>query len=541
MQARELFDQIVTNRGITDVDTFIKADYNSGLHDPLLLPDIKKALKRLVAARDKKETIAIYGDYDIDGLTATTLLRDALTAFGFTVVTYIPDRFAEGYGMSREGVDAVKKCGGQLIITVDCGSRSLDEIAYAATCGIDVIVTDHHEVGATLPTAVAVINAKRRDSKYPFRDLAGCGVAFKLVQAMQTQFTGLPLGAEKWLLDVVALGTVCDVVDLRDENRVLVKWGLEVMKKSRRPGIEALARVSDTDLSSIDTQDLGFRFGPRLNASGRLEHAQFSLNLLTATQDAQAGDIANQLDSMNYTRRSDQATIYKAAREMADLYTNDPVLVLANENWSHGINGIVASKLVEELGKPTFVLQVMGEETKGSARSFGDFHLSDAVAAVDSLIIKGGGHAAAAGVTLVSDKLDDFRRGLNAHYRQLKLGDQSKFLVPDADVEIADFAGLSDELMSLMAQLQPFGNANKAPVFKTKNVAIDSWKPVGADCRHAKMTLRDSTGKKLDGIGFGLVEAIRANDKPSSILFSLEHNEWKGRRSLQAMVLGLVG
>ena len=330
-----LFDEILVSRGLIgqERDTFLNPNYDKK-HDPYLLPDVDKAVERLVVARKRQQRITIYGDYDIDGLTATALLLDALEKFGFkNVDAYIPNRFVEGYGLTVDAVERIATEGAQLIITVDCGSLSKDEIVRAQELGVDVIVTDHHNVAPVQPPAIAVINPKRLladypkeykdyvlkpDSQYngklyPFLDLAGVGVAFKLVQALQQKLSGLPVGQEKWLLDLVALGTVCDVVNLTNENRANVYWGLKVLSKTHRAGLKALMAVSGVTPDNLSARSLGFGLGPRMNASGRLETAQHSLDLLTASKMTDAFHIAQKLDVMNTTRKSAQSKIFKEA------------------------------------------------------------------------------------------------------------------------------------------------------------------------------------------------------------------------------------
>ncbi|MCA9334791.1 DHH family phosphoesterase, partial [Candidatus Saccharibacteria bacterium] len=434
-----LFDTILASRGLlgNDRDAFLHPDYDKK-HDPYLLPDMNAAVDRLVDAKNKSQSIVIYGDYDIDGLTATTLLLDAFKSFGIAKVdVYIPNRFVEGYGLTVDAVEKIAKKGADLVVTVDCGSLSEKEIVRANQLGMDVIVTDHHNVAAVQPPAVAVINPKRllmeypdeydsyilksnskyRDTLYPFLDLAGVGVAFKLVQAMQQKLPNLGEGQEKWLLDLVALGTVCDVVNLTDENRANVYWGLEVLRKTRRPGIRALMKVCGVTPENITARSLGFALGPRMNAAGRLETAQHSLDLLTSAKKTDADFFAHKLDVMNTTRREDQDRIFSEADKQAQYFLSDNVLVLCGQNWSHGIIGIVAAKLVEKYKKPTFVLEEMGTEAKGSARSFGDFSAADAIRACDDIITKGGGHKFAAGVTMPTERIIDFRKRVNDYYR----------------------------------------------------------------------------------------------------------------------------
>jgi single-stranded-DNA-specific exonuclease len=538
MTSEEIFQAIVQKRGIKNLDDFLHPKYEKQ-HSSKQLPDITKAVARIKKAHKLKQKVVIYGDYDIDGLTATTVLLEAFEKFGIIADFYMPDRFAEGYGLSKVGIDVISKMGGQLIVTVDCGSRSLEEIDYANSLGIDVVVTDHHELGDVLPNAVAVVNPKRVDSKYPWRDLAGVGVAFKLVLALQNELDGLDAGQEKWLLDLVALGTVCDVVDLVDENRIFVWWGLKVLAKTRRPGIKALATVSGVELDNVSAEDLGYRFGPRLNASGRLEHAKRSLELLIAKTDEEAMVIAQELNVLNQQRRDDQQKIFEEACALVAEFKNDDVLVLANENWSHGINGIVASKLVEKYNKPVFVMQILGEKTKGSARTFGDFHLADALKSVGDLLLTGGGHKAAAGATIKTADIADFRKALNQNYKNQELKNQDEYLVPDFDIEIDIFSGITVELLKLIDQLAPFGNKNESPVFRSKGVKLDNWKPVGVTQAHAKSTFIDKNGYKIDGIGFGLAENMPSPGSKVEVVFSPQINEFNGRITVQANLLAI--
>lgn len=531
MKAEDIFKRLLKARDIEDIVSFAVPKYDE-LADPYLLPDMDKAVKRLEWAIKNDELVAIYGDYDVDGLTATALLAEVFEKCGLRIETYIPDRFVDGYGLGQTGIDELKLRGASLIITVDTGSLANDQIDYANKNKIDVIVTDHHNVGQNLPKAVAVLNPKRKDSKYPFDELAGVGVAFTLARAMQKQREELAEGHEKWLLDYVALGTVCDIVSLTGENRTLVYWGLQVMQKSRRPGLIALAHVSGADLESVDTTTLGYRFGPRLNASGRLEHADMSLQLLREKTGVVALDIANELNQLNYQRREDQEKIFLGADKKAEK-SKDSVLVLSDKNWSHGIIGIVASHLVEKYQKPTFLLQIDGDEAKGSARSFGDFHLSSAIEANRKLLIKGGGHFYAAGITLKKSNIDIFRVAINKYYDELKIDNQSKHLNAAPDITLDSFDGLDENLIKLTDQLAPFGIDNQSPMYQINNVTIADWRPVGQDGKHAKIIFEDINGVKRDGIGFSMVEKMPEIGEIVNTIISLELNEFNGRTNLQ--------
>lgn len=622
--------EILIARGLDTPEkrqTFLDPSYDQYKHDPFLLPDMDRAVKRLVQAHEKKEKVVIYGDYDIDGLTATTVLLDAFESFGIVASAYIPNRFVEGYGLSSKAIEAIAEQGADVVVTVDCGSLSFDEIARAKELGVDVIVTDHHSVAETMPEAVAVINPKRllaahpekyrnfvlskpptvgseprfavrhveddllslgsvelamlkqsstrketkssspgltkapsssaagdlagtfdgsslglsvsRSTIYPFLDLAGVGVAFKLVQALQMKLKGLEPGQEKWLLDLVALGTVCDVVSLVDENRANVRWGLKVLQKTRRPGLRALMAVSRVKPSELDARALGFMLGPRLNAAGRLETAQLSLDLLRATDPAAALEIAEHLEAMNLERRAEQNRIYISAVEIASGMKNDSVLVVSDPSWSHGIIGIVAAKLLEKFSKPTFVLQELPDGTaKGSARSYGDFSAVEAIRATEQHLIKGGGHKLAAGVTLEANNISAWRQAMNDYHKSLKLGDQLRHLLPNADVALEGFADINEQLVRDIARLEPYGNGNPVPVFKISPVEVIGRRTMGDSNQHVKYTIADRFDKTFQMIAFNKADEFTAEiGEQVSVWIELTINEWQGRRTVEGRLL----
>lgn len=536
----DIFSEILKKRGLDTKETrdaFLNPSYDAK-HDPFRLPDMRPAVERLKRAHDKQEQITIYGDYDIDGLTATALLLDALKSFGFKhVEAFIPNRFVEGYGLTVDAIERIAATGAQLILTVDCGSLSHEPIKRANELGVDVIVTDHHNVADVQPPAVAVINPKRPDHDYPFIDLAGVGVAFKLVQALQTVLSGLEKGQEKWLLDLVALGTVCDVVTLVDENRANVFWGLKVLARTRRPGLKALMAVSRIDPRTVNTRSLGFGLGPRMNAAGRLETAQIALDMLTTDSPATALEKAQELDALNLARRSEQDAIYKQAVQQAEQHDEDMVLVLSHPDWNHGIVGIVAAKLLERFKKPTFVLQEMGKESKGSARSYGDFSAADAIRAADDLIIKGGGHKAAAGVTLETKNIGAFRERVNEYYRQLKLKEQAELLLPMADA-VVPFDQVTEELVALMEGLEPFGNGNPQPVLQSDNLLVLGVRRMGTDGQHVKLELEDANGHRLQMLAFTAPDYFFVEPGVRvSVWYQPDINEWQGRRSVEGRLL----
>jgi len=554
-----LFDRILEARGLSGERKaiFLSPNYERK-HDPFLLPDMQKAVDRLVIAREKQEKIAIYGDYDIDGLTATTVLIDSFEKFGFTDVSaFIPNRFVEGYGLTISAVEKIIEAGAQLIVTVDCGSLSHKEIARAKEMGVDVIVTDHHNVAEVQPEAVAVVNPKRlladfpdeyenyllkpesKKELYPFLDLAGVGVAFKLVQALQTKLPGLENGQEKWLLDLVALGTVCDIVTLIDENRTNVFYGLKVLSQTRRPGLKALMAVSAIRPETVNARSLGFGLGPRMNASGRLETAQYALDLLTAIEGMKALELANQLDAMNKNRRLEQDEIFKEALVQAEELINDPVLVVSAEGWNHGIVGIVAAKLLERYQKPTYVLSIHGDDAKGSARSYGDFSAADAIRASDDIITKGGGHKLAAGVTLPAKNIDAFRKRVNEFYKSLNLRDQSALLLPKADTD-AELEDLNEALLEQLATLEPYGSGNPQPVVRLSDVLVTNVRRMGDSNQHVKLTFKNANGSSIDALAFSAPQHFFV--EPGTRVHAwttVELNEWNGNRSVEGKLLHL--
>ncbi len=553
-----LFEQILEARGLAGGvrDDFLSPLYSHS-YDPFLLPDMAQAVERLEPAKNRDESIMIYGDYDIDGLTATALLLDAFESFGFRHVNaFLPNRFVEGYGLTVSAVEQIAATGVTLIITVDCGSLSEQEIKRAAELGVDVIVTDHHNVAPVRPPAIAVINPKRLlvdypeqyanyrligpKKLYPFLDLPGVGVAFKLVQALQTRLNGLPDGQEKWLLDLVGLGTVCDVVNLVDENRMHVYWGLRVLAKTRRPGLRALLAVSRVEPNRITARSLGFGLGPRMNAAGRLETAQCALDMLRARDNTVALDKAEQLDTMNLQRRADQKKILSDAKQQAERYRHHNVLVVSAPGWSHGIIGIVAANLLELYQKPTFVLEEMGDESKGSARSYGDFSVADAIRVSDDLITKGGGHKFAAGVTLPTANIDAFRQRVNEYFLSLNLRPQPLLLLSSADVAISDFSEINEQLIAELATLEPYGSGNPEVIVRIDKTVVSHVRRMGDERQHLKLGVRDSAGREIELLAFSApAQWFVEPGERVTVWFTPTLNEWQGRSTVEGRLTRL--
>lgn len=537
-KANDIFDQLLKSRKINDRDSFLYPKYQS-FGDVFLLPDMEKAVKRIKEASLKKQKIVIYGDYDIDGLSASCVLYNAFEAFGFKdVEVYIPNRFIEGYGLTIGSVDRIKEMRADLIVTVDTGSLSHKEVDHANSLGIDVIITDHHNVADQHPKAIAVINPKRKDHSYPYRDFAGVGVAFKLVQALMTELKGLDNGQEKWLLDFVALGTVCDIVPLSGENRMLVSYGLKVLKVSKREGIKALIASSGIDLPNINTFDIGFKIGPRLNATGRLKTARLALDILLTKDLRSALDMAEELNNLNNERKLIQEKILKQAEIEAEKQSDLKVLVVSQTGWNHGVIGIVASKLVEEFKKPTYILEEMaGGLSKGSARSYGDFSVGEGIKYASRVIEKGGGHKLAAGVTLKTDNISNFRNLVNEYYETLKLKDQEKYLVKQADLVLESLEGIDLELLNLISDLEPFGNENSEPVFEIRSLRILKKYLMGKDKNHVRYLLQDKKGNRISAVKFNFDETFIFDEQDTvDIRISLLKNEWKDKILVNGML-----
>lgn len=534
-----IIDRLLANRQISDRQAFFEPDYQRLVVaiDPFDLVDMDKAVERLVRAWTNQEQVVIFGDYDADGVTATTLLLDAFRQFGFErVAHYLPNRFTNGYGLTIKAVDEIwQTYQPTLIVTVDCGSLNHAEIAHAQSLGIDVIVTDHHNIAPNQPPAVAVINPKRPENHYPNRHLAGVGVAFTLVRALQTRLAGLAPGQEKWLLDLVAIGTVADLMELQGENRALVKFGLLVLEKTRRLGLKLLLQQQKID--QINAETVGFIIGPRINATGRLESADFALAVLTAEEINQAQQALEKMNFLNTKRRAWQDKVYQEASQLAQAST-DEVLVLKGENWHEGVVGIVASRIQEEFQKPTFILSHKGGMLKGSARSFGEFSVFAAIEAVRPLLLTGGGHQAAGGLSLTEANFEAVADGLKQFYRSLQLTNQQRFLRAEAEIELSDFSLLDVTLYRQLSRFEPFGVGNLEPIFQVDNLTIVDVILMGSDNQHLKVRLRDTQGIVLEMIKFNYHRQwqIRLADKVR-VLFNLSLNRWQGQEKLQGRLL----
>jgi len=536
-----LVRDLLRKRGLIDaagIRSFLWPQYENNLGDPFLLSDMDKAVARIIKATKDLEKVAVYGDYDIDGIASTTLMLETLQRLGLEPLSYIPDRYDEGYGIHVKALEQLAKEGVTLVVSVDCGITSIEEAAWAREHNLDLIITDHHEVPAAIPEAVAVINPHRPGDKYPFKELSGSGVAFAVARALQ-QRTSIPeAGREKWLLDLVALGTVCDVMPLVGENRTLVYFGLLVLRKTRRVGLVALAQSAGLELAETRAYHLGFVFGPRLNAAGRLEHANFSLELMTTKDPIDAQALAFQLEELNHQRRLEQDRIFAEADAAAEGLSAEPVLVLADPGWSHGVVGIVASKLAEKWQKPTLVLQILGDDAKGSGRSAGGYNLIDGLQASGELFTRLGGHHFAAGFTLPAANLPDLQAGLTEHYRSVAT-DLTATSARQADIEVDDLAELDWGVYNALELFEPCGNGNPQPVFGLTRLKVVAADTVGKDRRHLKLKLASPAGAIYEGIGFNLAEKspnLKIGQQVD-VLCYLQKNQWQDRTTLQLVLI----
>jgi single-stranded-DNA-specific exonuclease len=527
--------QILYNRGYATNDrarAYLKAetDFNT---DPFQMIGMDTAIARILQAIEQKEPIAIYGDYDVDGVTATALLVQTLRVLGGEAQPRIPNRFDEGYGLNPEALDALKAEGVKLVITVDCGIRSPDEVSHARSIGLDMIISDHHQPAeGDLPSALAVINPKQAGDPYPDKDLAGVGVAYKIAQALFDRSTKpVPDFQKEDLLDLVALGTVADLAPLVGENRSLVRRGLQGIRETKRQGLFSLAAVSDLTLARTTATNIGFILGPRLNAAGRLESALAAYDLLTTTDVRNAGELAQQLNVQNRQRQELTRKIQEEAEIIA--LADDPdsnLLFAVHPEFNSGVVGLAAARLVDIYYRPAVVGQVLEETTRCSCRSIPEFHITEALDQCKDLLIRHGGHAAAAGFSVRNENLYALQKQLKSFAKE-KLGgrDLRQTLNADAEVPLSD---LHPELLKYLEALQPTGYGNPEAVFVTRNVRVTQKRAVGAEGKHLKLAVTDGH-VTFDAIGFRLGHLQSELPLKVDLIYTFETNEYNGRTSLQ--------
>jgi single-stranded-DNA-specific exonuclease len=533
-----LVAQLLAQRGFSTPDAmqaFLTPDYRTGLHNPFLLKGMETAARRIVAAITQGESLAVYGDFDCDGVTAVTLLHQALTAMGGKVIAVIPHRLREGYGLNKSLIEQLAAEGVTLLVTVDCGISNRDEVAFAQSLGVEVIVTDHHTPPPELPNAYAIVNPKQPGCEYPFKQLVGVGIAYKLVQALSRLGLKMPLRGRE-LLDVVALGTVADMGPLLDENRVLVKVGLESINTTERPGLQALIAVAGLAPGKMTSEDIAFMLAPRLNAAGRLDDAILSYKLLLADNLTTAKQLAQKLHQANRERQELTRDIQAMARKRAEEtgQSSNAIVVLEHSEFAAGVVGLVAAKLVEEWHRPVLLIERGEHESRGSARSIPGFNILQALESCRDLFVRFGGHSAAAGFTLATTQIAELDQRLNAYAAQYLSADLLRATLQiDAETALAD---LTWDLWSDLSQLEPFGMNNARPVLMSRHVRAQSARAMGADGQHLKLWIDDGNGgPTFEAVAFRLGHMVEHFKRPLKIdiAYTLGVHEWNGARSLQ--------
>lgn len=524
----ELLTKILVNRGITDdkeIDTFLNPTRND-FYDPYLMPDMEKAVERIIKAINNQEKVMIYGDYDVDGITSITVLKKFLEERGLKTGHYIPNRLEEGYGLNENAIRSIAEQKYTLMITVDCGISGIEEVELANQLGIETIITDHHEQSESLPNAYAIINAKRKDSQYPFRGLAGCGAVFKLIQAISLR---LGLEEKEFLkyLDIVCVGTISDIVPLVDENRVIAKLGLKLVAQTRNIGLREL--ILQSGYKKIDSNTISFGVAPRINACGRMGYQEEALDLFLTNNIEEARKITARLNSYNLERQTKEKDIFEQA--IKELEKEDieklNTIVLSGDNWHHGVIGIVASKLTEKFYKPTILICFEDNIGKGSGRSLPGFDLHEALVETSAYLEKYGGHEMAVGLSLKKEKYNDFKLA----FEEIAKSKNIQQIIPVIKIDsIITAKDVNKKTIQDLEMLEPFGEKNKNPIFVYKNLKIDSIRAL-SEGKHLKLTLKDDN-LLINAIGFNLgylSEEYLIGDK-IDIAGNLEINKYGRRR-----------
>lgn len=527
----KLLATILSNRGIIEEEQIRKFlnPKRSDFYDPYEMPDMKIAVDRIIKAIENKEKIIIYGDYDVDGITSVTVLKSFIEERGIKVSEYIPNRLEEGYGLNKEAVKMIYEQGNQLMITVDCGISAVEEVDYANELGLETIITDHHEPGSELPKALAVVDAKRKDNKYPFRNLAGVGVVFKLIQAISMR---LNLEEKEYLkyLDIVCIGTISDIVPLVDENRVIVKLGLKLVEQTRNLGLRSILQMAG--YNKIDSTTVSFGVAPRINACGRMGHQEDALKLFLSKDENEVKQLTQKLDEYNKKRQEIEKNIYNDAINQINEKKLDErnTIIVSGENWHHGVIGIVSSKITELYFKPSILLCEEGEIGKGSGRSIPGFDLYEALTECKESIEKFGGHSMAIGINVKKEKFEEFKEKIEEIAIQKEISKIVPILKIDAQIELNE---INQKIVDSLKELEPFGEENKTPLFIIKNLKIDSIRAL-SEGKHLKLTLKNDKNI-INAIGFNLgslANEYRIGDK-IDVVGNLEINTFNGVDNIQ--------
>ena len=532
-QISKLLATIIANKGLRtkeEIEIFLNPTRND-FHDPYLMPDMEIAVNRIIKAIENKEKVIIYGDYDVDGITSITVLKKFLADRCLNVDEYIPNRLDEGYGLNKKAIQKIVDEKYTLMITVDCGISGIEEIDFANSLGLETIVTDHHETADVLPNAIAVVDAKRKDNKYPFNQLAGVGVVFKLIQAIGIKYN---LDEKEYLkyLDIVCIGTISDIVPLVDENRVIAKLGLKLIKVTKNLGLKTLLSV--TGYKKIDSSAISFGVAPRINACGRMGHERDALQLFLTENIVEATDISRKLNEYNKLRQETEKRIFEEVVSKIEQSEKDKsCIVLADEKWHHGVIGIVASKVTEMYYKPSILICYEGEKGKGSGRSVAGFDLHEALNKCSTYIDRFGGHSMAIGITVNKQNFDEFKSDFEEYVNKTDIKELVPIIRVDDTVIIRN---IDKEVVRELSKLEPFGEANKMPLFMCKNLKIDSIRAL-MDGKHLKLTLKDDNAV-VEAIGFNmghLVNEYLLGDKVD-VVGNLELNTYNKKSSIQITI-----
>lgn len=531
----ELIATLLIQRGIENFEearAFFRPDL-SDLHNPYLMKDMDKAVARIEKAIHDGENILVFGDYDVDGTTAVSLVSSYLKSYYSNVATYIPDRYGEGYGISFKGIDFADDNGFSLIIALDCGIKSIEHVAYANAKNIDFIICDHHRPGSELPNAIAVLDPKREDCSYPYDELCGCGIGFKLIQALGEN-RNQTINDLILYLDLVATAIGADIVPITGENRILAKFGLDVINTNPRPGIKVL--IQNVKKKVLTITDVVFIIAPRINAAGRIKHGNEAVSLLTEYNIVQAEQFASEIEQYNTDRRvlDRQITVEALAQIIDNDETNRFTTVVYQEDWHKGVIGIVASRLTETYYRPTLVFTKSGDKLAASARSVKDFDVYNALEACSEHLEQFGGHMYAAGMTIKEENYLNFK---NAFEKVVEATITPELLLPEISVDAEiDFADISPKLIRILSQFEPFGPQNMSPVFLTKNVKDTGYaKPLGKDNEHVRLFIKQNGSEGIGAIGFNLGSKLELtkNQKPFEMVYHLDENEFHGNITLQ--------
>ena len=519
---------VISNKKLqSSIDVFLNPT-RKDFYDPFLMPDMEIAVNRIIRAIENQEKVIIYGDYDVDGITSITVLKKFLKERGLEVDSYIPNRLNEGYGLNKNAIDKIVEQKYTLMITVDCGISGIEEVDYANSLGLETVITDHHEPAQTLPNALAVVDAKRKDNKYPYNQLAGVGVVFKFIQAISQRYN---LDEKEYLkyLDIVCVGTISDIVPLVDENRVISKLGLKLAQVTKNIGLKAL--LNSIGSKNIDSSTISFGVAPRINACGRLGYEQEALDLFFTENIVQAEEIAKRLNKYNSERQQKEVKIFNESIEMIENgEKNKNCIILGHEEWHHGVIGIVSSKVTEMYYKPSILIGFEGDIGKGSGRSIQGFDLHEALSNCPEHIERFGGHSMAIGITVKKSEFAEFKNQVEEYCKNANISDLVPVIKIDDEITCDD---INIDTVKSLATLEPYGEANKMPLFIYKNIKIDSIRAL-SEGKHIKLTLRDKN-VLIDAIGFNmgkLVNEFLLGDK-IDVVGSLEINKYNGRESVQ--------